>query len=275
MLPPCSSSKNSFTVTSGGSIETSTLNSIPFRMIKAIDWAFDTPIESSSMKFVLVALADNADANGHAWPCTETLCRKTSLDRKTVILSIDRLEQSGLISDTGQRTGRTGQVKVYKLNCILDKAPKNGTVPFFPSKAPVFPIKGSQISVERLPKTGDRTVREPCTEPSGTVIEPSSGAAGLMEGEVHIAWESAEKWLEDARKNGADYTRNEAKSAWLALDAGGWMWGRRPVADWRSALERQIQTDRIRQKPSDFKKPNSNAVSPEQIDRLTRRIKNL
>lgn len=53
-------------------------------------------------------------------------------------------------------------------------------------------------------------------------------------------------WLRDVQKNGADYTEKEMAGAKLALRAGGWMWGKNPVSDWRSALERQIQTDRTK-----------------------------
>lgn len=55
------------------------------------------------------------------------------------------------------------------------------------------------------------------------------------------------KWLVNWRKNGADYTEAETKSAFLALSANGWMWGKNPVTDHRAALERQIQTDRTHQ----------------------------
>lgn len=58
------------------------------------------------------------------------------------------------------------------------------------------------------------------------------------------------KWLKAANTSGADYTEGEVKSAWLALNASGWMWGRNPVKDYRSAIERQIQTDRQRTKPN-------------------------
>lgn len=57
-------------------------------------------------------------------------------------------------------------------------------------------------------------------------------------------WQAILNWLLDAQKNGADYTEAEAKSAFLALSASGWMWGRNPVGDARAAVERQILTDR-------------------------------
>lgn len=51
-------------------------------------------------------------------------------------------------------------------------------------------------------------------------------------------------WLQDTNANGSDYSELEARSAFLALKAGGWQWGKREIIDWRSAIERQIQTDR-------------------------------
>lgn len=60
--------------------------------------------------------------------------------------------------------------------------------------------------------------------------------------------EMALGWLADWRKNGATYTQQETESAFLALSANGWMWGKNPVVDFRAALERQIQTDRNNKK---------------------------
>lgn len=60
------------------------------------------------------------------------------------------------------------------------------------------------------------------------------------------------KWLEDVRKNGADYTEKEMRTAWLSLNANGWMWGKNPVTDWRSALEARIQ--QLRKNPAEKKK---------------------
>ena len=57
---------------------------------------------------------------------------------------------------------------------------------------------------------------------------------------------AALKWLQDWKKSGADYTEAETRSAFLALEASGWMWGKNPVTGHRAALERQIQTDRTK-----------------------------
>jgi hypothetical protein len=122
----------------------------------------------------------------------------------------------------------------------------------------------------------------PVTHSDAAVTPPYASAyvvpedRGVGKGGDHIEWEAAEKWLEDSQKNGSDYNRSETRSAWLALEANGWMWGRNRVGDYRAALERQIQTDRNNQRGRELqKKPNSSTVSPEQVDRLTRSIKNL
>jgi hypothetical protein len=139
--------------------------------IAAMTWAFAQALKPSSLKFLLVALADNADDQGRAFPSIECLVEKTSQDRKTVIAGLDRLEELKLATDTGSRVGKTKQVKVYRLERFLDrgnstvngivegpsKSPvhgtgsENGTVPNFPansteipSKGTVFPPKGSQ-----------------------------------------------------------------------------------------------------------------------------------
>jgi Helix-turn-helix domain len=90
-------------------------------------WAFDLDLKPASSKFILVALADNADDQGRAFPSLASLVKKTSLDRKTVISAIDQLEQIGLLRDTGERVGQTGQVKVYQL--IGFNGSENGTIP--------------------------------------------------------------------------------------------------------------------------------------------------
>jgi len=79
-------------------------------------WAFAQQIRPATVKFVLVSLADAADQDGVCFPSIKHLCEMTCLDRKTVISALDQLEAEGLLVDTAKRVGRTGQVKVYRLN---------------------------------------------------------------------------------------------------------------------------------------------------------------
>lgn len=78
-------------------------------------WAFSLDLRPSSLKFVLIALADHAGDDGLLWPSIDALAAKTSQDRKTVISNIAELESIGFLEDTGKRTGVTKQVKVYRL----------------------------------------------------------------------------------------------------------------------------------------------------------------
>jgi hypothetical protein len=88
---------------------------------------------------------------------------------------------------------------------------------------------------------------------------------GVGEGKITPTKEMAEKWLADWRKSGADYTKLEMESAFLALSANGWMWGKNPVVDFRAALERQIQTDRQRQNYGNSKTSIPNSLKGHRI----------
>ena len=121
--------------------------------IEAVSWALGQPVEHSSAKFVLVVLANHADADGVCWPSIQSIADSTSQDRKTVIANIKRLLEMGWIQDTGIRKGGTGQVPVYRLNSAKNGTVKQSqkreplkeeTVPFFPINSTVFPRKQSQ-----------------------------------------------------------------------------------------------------------------------------------
>ena len=126
--------------------------------IRAIDWVFrQDRIASSQDKFVLVALADNAGDTGLAWPAIRTIARKTSQDRKTVILALRRLEAGGWIEDTGMRAGKTKQIKVYRLkwaNEQKDSQKQNSSV--FRNKE--SPKRDTEPSIEP-------SIKEPPTVP--------------------------------------------------------------------------------------------------------------
>lgn len=80
-------------------------------------WAAKQRPGSASAKLVLLGLASCADQNHCAFPSIQWLCDFSDLNRKTVIAALQRLEDGmfPLITDTGDRRGRTGQVKVYQL----------------------------------------------------------------------------------------------------------------------------------------------------------------
>lgn len=102
----------------------------------AFAWALKQPVPMSPAKFVLVVMADQVTTD-LAFMSVAALCEATGQDRKTVIANLRRLVEWGLIEDTGERRGRTGQIPVYRLKMgagLFDNAPfqkgtENGTVP--------------------------------------------------------------------------------------------------------------------------------------------------
>lgn len=110
----------------------------------ALAWASTLRVPRASDKLVLLALADRHNPeNDLAYPSIAWLCEFSSLDRKTVVASLDRLEAAGLIVDSGKRVGKTKQIKAYSL--ALNSSEK-GTVKTEPLEAnsSVIPIKQSQ-----------------------------------------------------------------------------------------------------------------------------------
>ncbi|WP_371763364.1 helix-turn-helix domain-containing protein [Massilia sp.] len=166
--------------------------------VEAISWAFQQAVPHASAKFVLVAMANHADADMRCWPSSAHLCGMTSQDRKTVQANLQRLREWGYIVDTGERRGATKQVPVYQLkqpengpvkaskyHAEVDgnttengpvkeaqnrNSSENGTGPNFPPNRPDFPHKQAQISPETGPKTGHGTIRNH-QEPSGNQRE--------------------------------------------------------------------------------------------------------
>ena len=119
---------------------------------EAIAWAFKVNLKPSALKFTLVALCECANyKTGHIYPSIAHLEEITGQDRKTLIANIAKLEQLGLLVDTGGRSGRTGQIKVYRAT--------TETVP----NVEQFQKRNSSVSP---PKQSQKRDTEPSREPS-------------------------------------------------------------------------------------------------------------
>ena len=114
---------------------------------KALAWASDQKCEKAADKLILLALAERHNTESHvAYPSTAWLVEFSSLDRKTVLKSLERLQEQGLIIDSGHRMGSTGGVKAWYLGYDAEAVPKTGSVkrsqnsheavPFFPEAVP-------------------------------------------------------------------------------------------------------------------------------------------
>ena len=107
----------------------------------ALAWASKQSTGRASDKLVLYGLADRHNEEADlAYPSVAWLCEFGDLNRKTVIAALARLEAAGIITDSGQRVGKTGQIKAYKL--ALETVPKT---------------EQSQKVAQRVPKTGHGT----------------------------------------------------------------------------------------------------------------------
>jgi hypothetical protein len=154
----------------------------------------------SSAKFVLAVMADQTTSD-LVFMAVETLAKATSQDRKTVIANIARLIEWGLLEDTGERRGKTGQIPVYRLlmgEGLFDVAPfagkepksgtvpKTGPVPKADLNSTVFPSKDSQkrdtdlkLTQELDPSLSPAQTREdetelPTFDPAPEGVEPDS-----------------------------------------------------------------------------------------------------
>lgn len=98
--------------------------------IEAVAWAFKQPITPAAKKFVLVALADNADHYGISFPSYKHLQQKTSLTRPAVINNIKALVKDGIIEKAGRIRGNGSDTSnAYKLPIIegcIDDHPLSG-----------------------------------------------------------------------------------------------------------------------------------------------------
>lgn len=118
---------------------------------KALAWASGQKCEKAADKLILLALAERHNTETRiAYPSIAWLVEFSSLDRKTVLKSLARLQAKGLIIDSGDRMGATGRVKAWML------AHDGGTVP------KTGPLKQSRFSHEMVPffpETVPKTVR--------------------------------------------------------------------------------------------------------------------
>lgn len=126
----------------------------------ATDWAWGLELNTAP-KLLMLSLADRADESHCCYPSIQRLVKDTGMDRKTIGKWISQMIEDGLISDTGERKGRTKQVRVLQLNLTSERtqkrsSPKNGT--------------GTEIVHETIPNLDTKRSQKRDTE---SVIEPN------------------------------------------------------------------------------------------------------
>lgn len=182
----------------------------------ALAWASKYRADSAAMKLVLLAFADrHNEETGCAYPSIAWLCEFSSLNRKTVIAAIDKLEAVGILTDTGERAGGTRQVKVYRLT--MAKSAENGTVP----KTEQYQKRnGSENGGEESQKRDTDTVRN---QASPEASPPTKARAGKLKA-AHVRLPDDWKPIRFA----------DATVAREVIDRRGIEWGRAALESFRN-----------------------------------------
>lgn len=156
----------------------------------AMKWVLDdAPCATSADFATLVVFANFANEHGRCYPSTETVASKSRQNPKTVRAAIDRLEDCGLLVDTGARVGRTGNVKVYALG--MEGIPKVGALPnerapdaaeepqeaAGASPAQALPKTGAFAGGAKAPKYGSKGTQKRVAEPVKEPLTPEDANA--------------------------------------------------------------------------------------------------
>ena len=70
---------------------------------QGLNWAFKQDVKPSPAKFVLVALANYADENGHCYPSQKRLAEDACQSERSVRAHLASLEKQGLIRRSKRR----------------------------------------------------------------------------------------------------------------------------------------------------------------------------
>jgi hypothetical protein len=143
--------------------------------IDATIWAWKAPVDSSTQRLVLLALADRAGEDHKAWPSAERLHQDICLNIKTVPKILQELVKLGLIEDTKERKGSSNRVPVYRLIGVLDRVtgettqkrdtPKNGGV--------------GRTQKRNTPENGSHPKTDGDTPKNGWIDTPENGCQNL------------------------------------------------------------------------------------------------
>ncbi len=219
----------------------------------ATDWAWETDPGSSSLKLILLSMADRADEYNLCYPSIERLVKDTCLNKKTVQAGLISLMKMGLISDTGERKGATKRVRVFSLNI-----PKNGMLNDPKNGMLNDPKNGIQnqsynrsFNQERESRTknGDSVSHDPGA--NNAVMNnfvPPGGPGQLGKFVMHEQWQPSDDFLRKSSLQGI-YLDSLPTAQELAEFRIYWMAEGKAYhqAQWEQKLARRLQISRQKQ----------------------------
>ncbi|CTU98692.1 DnaT-like ssDNA-binding domain-containing protein [Escherichia coli O45:H11] len=246
----------------------------------ATDWAWETDPGSSSLKLILLSMADRADEYNLCYPSIERLVKDTCLNKKTVQAGLISLMKMGLISDTGERKGATKRVRVFSLNITKngnikgnqegENEPENGNVPEngnIPKNGMLNDPKNGMLNDpkngiqnqsynqsfnqerESRTKTGDSVPHDPGA--NNAVMNnfvPHGGPGQLGKFVMHEQWQPSDDFLRKSSLQGI-YLDSLPTAQELAEFRIYWMAEGKAYhqAQWEQKLARRLQISRQKQ----------------------------
>ncbi|MGF2914478.1 DnaT-like ssDNA-binding domain-containing protein [Escherichia marmotae] len=226
----------------------------------ATDWAWETDPGSSSLKLILLSMADRADEYNLCYPSIERLVKDTCLNKKTVQAGLISLMKMGLISDTGERKGATKRVRVFSLNITKNgnikgnreggNEPKNGMLND-PKNGMQNQSYNQSFNQEResRTKTGDSVPHDPGA--NNAVMNnfvPPGGPGQLGKFVMHEQWQPSDDFLRKSSLQGI-YLDSLPTAQELAEFRIYWMAEGKAYhqAQWEQKLARRLQISRQKQ----------------------------
>ncbi|MEK8315395.1 DnaT-like ssDNA-binding domain-containing protein [Escherichia coli] len=228
----------------------------------ATDWAWETDPGSSSLKLILLSMADRADEYNLCYPSIERLVKDTCLNKKTVQAGLISLMKMGLISDTGERKGATKRVRVFSLNITKNgnikgnreggNEPENGNIPKNGMlNDPKNGIQNQSYNQERESRTksGDSVPHDPGA--NNAVMNnfvPPGGPGQLGKFVMHEQWQPSDDFLRKSSLQGI-YLDSQPTAQELAEFRIYWMAEGKAYhqAQWEQKLARRLQISRQKQ----------------------------
>lgn len=153
--------------------------------VSALAWM--VPVEKSTERLVLLALADRADDEGkNCYPSVETICNMTQMNRKTVFAVISRLAERGVLSVRKREVHNSNEYLLHIEDWPKNGSTENGTTQ---KRYASCPENGTPV----VPKTGHEPINEPINNQSITSREDAPPKTRAKKGEAWKKWIKVEK----------------------------------------------------------------------------------
>jgi hypothetical protein len=183
--------------------------------IQAVSWAMQQRLNSPTLKFVLIAVANYADEDGFCWPSQKRLSRDTELSERAVRDALKRLEERGIL-ERSERRAATRQSDIIRLNLAYrNEMPVeqagNGTPA---ERAAGSKANRKDVPVADQPADDDQTNRQDVpNQPAGGAGNPSIEPSENRHARARVAEKDQGRELRLTRRSSSSSGPNIRPSA--------------------------------------------------------------